>query len=341
MSKNVRLLVKVMASLLATAVFLILALYILFGRGGEAEDVSWGVSFDPYYAESLGLDWQETYLSLLDDVGVDHLRIVAFWDALEPADDEFDFERLDFQMEEASKRNAKVILGVGRRLPRWPECHIPSWAENLSEDQQRSQVLELLPRIVNRYKDSPALEFWQVENEPYVTFFGECPGPSAPFVEEEMRVVESLDPDHPIFLTDSGELSLWFRISRLGDNLGISMYRTIYDGNYTHLYLSYRPFFPQQYYRIKANIYKRLGWLERIFVSELQAEPWGSKPLTEMSLEEQYITLSPEKLRYNINFARSTGFDRFYLWGAEWWFYARDVLGVPDFLEEASLLWAN
>ena len=320
------------------AVF-VLAAYLLFGRGGEAAKVTWGVSFDPYYAESLGLDWKQTYLALLDELGVRRFRLVALWDAVEPQDDRYDFERLDFQIQEAERRGAKVILAVGRRLPRWPECHIPAWAKGLSEEEQQLKVLDLLPYIVSRYKKSSAIEYWQVENEPYVTFFGECPGSGVPFVQNAFRVLEFLDPVHPILLTDSGEISTWFPISRLGDNLGISMYRKIYDGNYTKLYISYRPFFPQWYYRIKANFYKWTGGLKEVFISELQAEPWGTKPITEMSLEEQYITLSPDKLRYNISFARSTGFDRIYLWGAEWWFYAREKFGVSDFVDEAKALW--
>ncbi|NIT03663.1 cellulase family glycosylhydrolase [Candidatus Saccharibacteria bacterium] len=316
-----------------------LVLYLLLGRGGEAEEIAWGVSFDPYYAEGLGLDWRETYLSLLDEVGVDHLRLVAFWNAVEPRDDEFDFERLDFQIQEAERRGAKVILAVGRRLPRWPECHIPEWALTMTDKEQQEEVLELVLQIVNRYKDSPALEFWQLENEQFVWFFGECPGPSAPLVKREIELIRELDPDHQFVLTESGELSTWFRVTGRGDYIGISMYRIIYDGNYTKLYLSYRPFFPQWYYRIKANFYKGIGRVKEVFISELQGEPWGHKPLTEMTLEEQYRTLSPGQFRYNLDFARSTGFDRIYLWGAEWWFYAKEKLGIPDFLDTAKELW--
>jgi hypothetical protein len=159
-------------------------------------------------------------------------------------------------------------------------------------------------------------------------------------MEELMALVSRHDPSHPIMITESGELSTWFRISLLGDRVGISMYRNIYDGTFLGRYHSYW-FFPQQTYRIKANLYKSLGMLDEVFVSELQAEPWGPKPLTEMSLEEQYRSFNPEQFRYNIQFARSTGFDRFYLWGAEWWFYAKEKLGVPDFVEEASKLWQN
>jgi len=315
--------------------------YFCFGRGGEAEEIRWGVSFDSYYAEYLGLDWQEAYLALLDEVGVDHLRLVAFWDAVEPEDDRFDFARLDFQIREAERRGAKVILAIGRRLPRWPECHIPTWARGLSEEEQQIKVLEFLPDIVNRYKDSPALEFWQVENEPFVSIFGECPQADESFIREEMALVETYDGTHPILLTESGELSTWFKISRLSDHVGISVYEVIYDDGESLIPVpGYRRYpFPQEYYRIRANFFKWLGWIEEIFVSELQAEPWGPEPVVNMPLEEQYRSFNPDGFRHNLSFARSTGFSRFYLWGAEWWLYAREEFGVTEFIEIAKALW--
>jgi len=334
-----KLISRILLVLLGVFAVLVLVAYLLFGRGGEARSISWGVSFDASYAESLGLDWKKTYLSLLNEVGVDHLRLVAFWNAIEPEDNRFDFSALDFQMIEAHKRGAKVTLAVGRRLPRWPECHTPDWATGLSEREQQEQAMKFITEVINRYRESPHLEYWQVENEPFVGFFGECPKLDRSFLKLEIDNVAYLDPFHPILLTDSGEISTWLPISRLGDNLGISMYRKIFDGNYTKLYISYRPFFPQWYYRIKANFYRWMGWLKEVFISELQAEPWGTRPIPQMSLEEQYVTLSPDKLRYNVAFARAAGFDRIYLWGAEWWFYAREKLGVPDFVGIAKELW--
>lgn len=334
-------LLKIFLIILAVTLVVIGTLYLLFGRGGEADDIKWGAAFDPYYAEYLGLDWQKTYLALLDEIGVDHIRLVAFWDALEPEDDQLDFERLDFQVQEAGRRGVKLIIGIGRRLPRWPECHVPAWAKEFSEGKQQEEILELLPQIVKRYKNSPTLEFWQVENEPYVWFFGECPGPDEQFIRKEMELVKSLDPAHLILLTESGELSTWFKISRLADYVGTSMYEVIYDDGKSIIPIpGYRRYLlPQEYYRIKANFYKRLGWAKEIFVTELQAEPWGSKPLPEMTLEEQYRSFNPDIFRYNLRFARSSGFSRFYLWGAEWWFYAKEKLGVSEFVEEATQLW--
>ncbi|MFQ6002454.1 MAG: beta-galactosidase [Candidatus Zixiibacteriota bacterium] len=332
----IRYFAKVLGGFLVAVLALTTAAYLLFGRGGEAEEIKWGVAFDPYYAEYLGLDWQKTYLSLLDEVGIDHLRLAAFWDATEPEDDQLDFERLDLQVKEAEKRGVKLILAIGRRLPRWPECHEPQWARDQKSNIKNQKILEYLEPVVNRYKDSPSLEFWQVENEPYVWFFGECPGADEQFIKQEMDLVKSLDPSHPIMLTESGELSLWFKISHLADYVGVSMYRVVYD----NIFHRYQPsLFPSWSYRIKANILRRLGWVKELFVVELQAEPWGPKPLVEMTLEEQYRSFNPDRFRHNLRFARSTGFSRFYLWGAEWWFYAKEKLGVPDFIEIAKELW--
>jgi beta-galactosidase GanA len=334
-----KLIPRILLGFLVVFAVLVLMTYLFFGRGGEASKITWGASFDAAYAESLGLDWKKTYLSLLDEVGVDHLRLVAFWNTVEPQEDRFDFSALDFQMTEARKRSVSVILAIGRRLPRWPECHIPDWAADLSEKEQQEEVTELIAAVVKRYRESPSLEFWQVENEPFVRFFGECPKLDRSFLRSEVESVTALDPAHPVLLTDSGEISTWFGVSGVAEKLGISMYRMVYDEQYIKRYISYRLFFPQWYYRIKANFYQKIGRLKTVFVSELQAEPWGTKPLTEMSKEEQYVSLSPDQLRANLDFARSTGFDRFYLWGAEWWFYAREEFGVSDFVNEAKALW--
>src|SRR3989304_263540 len=176
---------------------LVLTAYLLFGRGGAAPKIKWGASFDAAYAESLGLDWKKTYLSLLNEVGVDHLRLVAFWNAIEPEDNRFDFSALDFQMVEAQKRGVGITLAVGRRLPRWPECHIPDWAAELSEKEQQGQVLESITAVVNRYRESPHLEYWQVENEPFVGFFGECSELDRDFFWLEIDNMAHLDSFHP------------------------------------------------------------------------------------------------------------------------------------------------
>ena len=81
-----------------------------------------------------GLDWKETYLALLDDLKVKNLKIAAHWDLIEPQDGVYDFADLDWQLEQARLHNAKVMLAIGMKTPRWPECHVPEWAKNIGKE---------------------------------------------------------------------------------------------------------------------------------------------------------------------------------------------------------------
>jgi len=88
----------------------------------------------------LGLDDRETYLAILDDLKAQKVKISVHWDLLEKKDDKFDFSELDWQMAEAEKRNVQVLLAVGMRTPRWPECHIPDWAKNMTKEEQEENI---------------------------------------------------------------------------------------------------------------------------------------------------------------------------------------------------------
>ena len=60
----------------------------------------------------------------------------------------------------------KVALVVGQKTPRWPECHIPKWANQLTDNKYQIAVKEYVKYVVEKYKNHPALDIWQVENEP-------------------------------------------------------------------------------------------------------------------------------------------------------------------------------
>ena len=102
--------------------------------------VTYGVTFSVMHAEELGLDWRAAYRAILDDLKVRELRIPAYWPRVEPKRDSYDWSELDFQLREARARDARVVLAVGRRLPRWPECHIPDWAQKLSFEEQKKKI---------------------------------------------------------------------------------------------------------------------------------------------------------------------------------------------------------
>ncbi len=113
---------------------LIAILALLSYRPAPAK-IEYGVSFSTLFAQQLGLDWKKVYLATLDDLGVRKLRLAAYWPMIEPSRATYDYSVMDFQVHEASKRNASIILAIGRRLPRWPECHVPEWAHPLSWEE--------------------------------------------------------------------------------------------------------------------------------------------------------------------------------------------------------------
>jgi hypothetical protein len=324
---------KKMALIILVVILLAVVGYFFIGISKSSEDVEWGVNFSQKRSEEFGLDWKQNYLAILDDLGASRIKIASHWDLIEKKEGEYFFENLDFQIEEARKRDAKVILVVGRKTPGWPECHVPEWAASQTKEKQQEKILALISEIVNRYKDLGVIEYWQVENEPFFPF-GECLWKDPEFLKKEIDLVKSIDNSKPIIVSDSGEFSLWFKAASHGDVLGVTMYKKAWFGE-LGLYINYP--FPAVFYNRKANLIR--AFLKKdVFCVELQAEPWGPVLNYRLPLEEQEKTMTIEKLRKNINFAKKTNLNKFYLWGAEWWYWMKVKNNRPEFWNEMKSL---
>jgi hypothetical protein len=276
-----------------------------------------GATFSVPYAQSLGIDWRGSYLSALDDLHVKRLRIPVYWTMVQATGpDDWDWSDIDWQLREAERRGVEVILAVGRKLPRWPECHVPDWAGRLPEEEQRVRLLNFVRRAVQRYAASSSVVAWQVENEPLFPF-GLCPAPDRAFLEAEVAVVRSVD-YRPVVITESGELSTWFGAAAIADVLGVSTYRVVWNSlvGYFHW-----PIPPQTYFQKALAV---SPFVDGVFISELQAEPWAVGGITAMPMDRQRELMNPAQLRDNVEYARDTGAGEVYLWGVEWWYYARE-----------------
>jgi hypothetical protein len=331
-------------------------IYLFVGESKTNQNIVWGVNFSQKHAQNLGLDWKNTYSALLDDLGVKNLKVAAHWDLLEPEKDKYNFDDLDWQVAEAEKRGAKILLVIGMKTGRWPECHIPTWAQNLSKEDQQKEILEMIKEIVLKYKDSETLKYWQVENEPFFPF-GACPWVDNNFLKQEIDLVKMLDDQkRPIIISDSGEGSFWIQAGKMGDIVGTTMYKRVWFtpleifnkiqkltglpnffdvfGN-PGFYIRYP--FPPTFYARKAQLIKKFFGKEVICI-ELQAEPWGPTLLYDSSLQEQEKTMNLGQFRYNVEFAKKTGLKEFYLWGGEWWYWLKIKQNKPDIWNEAKKL---
>ena len=290
---------------------------------------AFGATFSRSYAQHLGTDWRASYLALLDDLGIRHIRIPAYWDEIEPQPGEYDFADLDWQIAEASKRGVKVILAVGRKLPRWPECRVPVWAAGLDDTVLAGKTVEMITAIVRRYAAEPSIVAWQIENEP-LFWWGDCPLPSSGTLDDEIAAVRAID-GRPLMQQNGGEFSLWLRSARRADRLGISIYRLVWNQYYGYLH---RPI-PVVAYRIRGAFASL--FVDDIAVTELQAEPWFPRPIKETPVDEQLSQMGPERLRDNVEFVRRIGFPEAYFWGVEWWYWVK-MQGHPEVWEAAKAI---
>ena len=306
--------------------------YFFVGKTKPAEKIDFGVTFSKIYSEQLGLDWKNNYLALLDDLGVKKIRLIAYWTEIEPVDGFFDFQDLDWQINEAQKRGVEIILAMGRRLPRWPECHIPEWAKKISEDEQQEKILALITEIIRRHKNIEVIKYWQIENEPFLGTFGECPKLDKNFLDREIALARLLD-NRKIIISESGEFSTWIGAARRTEVVGTTLYRKIY-GKLGYVRYPIPPIF---YFR-KANLIKELFNVEKIIVTELQAEPWGPKQNWDLPVEEQFKSMNLEEFKKVIDYTKQTGFSEAYLWGAEWWYWMKEKNSDNKIWEEAKTL---
>ncbi|GAI89543.1 unnamed protein product, partial [marine sediment metagenome] len=220
----------------------------------------------------------------------------------------------------------------GRKVPRWPECHLPDWAKSLGDEELKQRVLNYVQALVLRYRNSPAVVMWQVENEPLYPF-GVCRLLGSEFLKQEIDLVKSMS-DKPIVISDSGEYSTWFKAARLGDIMGTTLYKRLWFKE-IKTYVTY-PFQPI-YYARKAWLIDKL-FNKKVICVELQAEPWGNVLLYDLPIEEHSKSMDLERFKYMVKFAENTGLDTFYFWGVEWWYWLKVEHDDSGIWEEAKKL---
>lgn len=296
-----------------------------------------GVSFVPDYASFLGVNPEQTMDALINQVGVRQFRLTSYWSDIETSPGHYDFSTLDWEFAKADAAHAKVNLVVGLRQPRYPECHAPSFIDTSQpESQWYPQLAAFMTAVVNRYKDNPALQNYQLENEYFLNGFGQCTDFSRSRLVNENNLVKSLDPNHPIIIGRSNN-DLGYPINQPmpSGSFSVSIYQRVWDATVTHRYLQYP--FPSWYYAFLAGWQKIFDHRDMV-IGELQSEAWApnGKTIPETSLAEQNKSMNPARLKSTVQFAKNTGMKTIDLWGAEYWYYRATVLHDPSLMTAAA-----
>jgi len=298
-----------------------------------------GVTFIPDYAESLGLNPQQTMQALINDLHVKNFRLTSYWSDIEPSPGVYNFSQLDWEFQMAEAAHAKVILTLGLRQPRWPECHLPTWADNESVSQWQPQLESYITTVVNRYKNSSSLVSYQLENEYFLKGFGDCTNFSRSRLVSEYNLVKKLDPTHQIIVSRSNN-GIGFPIGQpTPDEFSITVYKRVWD-THTHRYFEYP--IPAWYYAFLAGVQKIFIGKDMI-IDELQAEPWPphGETIPQSTLAEQNKTMNATILKTRIAYGEATGMKTIYLWGAEYWYYRMTVLHDPSVWNVAKQAFQN
>jgi hypothetical protein len=288
-----------------------------------------GVTFIPSYAEYFGLDPHQTMLALRDDLGFRRFRLVSYWDSIEPTPGKYDFSELDWEFQAVQAVGGKVTLSIGMRQPRWPECHIPDYEKDAKASARLKDLIQFDQAVINHYKNNPALESYQLENEYFLGVFGVCPPANRQDLITEFNAVKATDSNHPVIMSLSNN---YFGIP-LGqprpDQFGISVYKRVFDQTVTHRYFEY-PFTPR-YYAWRSGL-TEIFTGKSSMLHELQAEPWPPPTidLKSASIAEQNKSMDAARLHTRIKYGVDTGYRDIDLWGGEWWYWRKEKLHDPS-----------
>ncbi len=317
--------------LILVILFLLFLYYFFIAKPPKQKNITWGIDFSQMQTEALKLDWKKTYLAILEDLGVKNIKLHTQWDWVEGKKNDYYFNDIDWQIGQAESHNANVIYVVGMKTGRWQECHLPTWADSISKQEQQDALLSYVKEVVLRYKGSKSIIAWQAENEPFFNF-GQCPSwyyDNDDFLKKEVALIKSLDPTRPVIISDTGEFSFWFNAGKIGDIVGTTMYRKawIHITDNIGFYATYP--IPPSFYYYKAQLIKYVFHKEVICI-ELQAEPWASKLFYNIPLAEQEKTMDLNQFKENVSYAQQTGLKEFYFWGVEWWYWLKETQNKPE-----------
>jgi hypothetical protein len=294
-----------------------------------------GVTFIPGYAEYLGVNPQETFQAILTDLQPTQVRLVSYWDEIEKTPGVYDFTTLDWEFTMAAQHHTKITLAIGLRQPRWPECHMPAWQLNQPKEIWYPDLKDVMAATINRYKDNPILQSYQLENEYFLSVFGICPDFSRDRLIDEFYFVKGLDPDHPIIISRSNN-AIGFPINEpKPDEYGVSVYKRVWDKTVTKRYVEYP--FPAWFYGYLAGGSELIDG-RNMAIHELQAEAWtpDNYDIKTAPISELYKSMNPDRLHNRFQYAEATGIKHIDLWGVEWWYSMKVVRGDPGLWNAAQ-----
>jgi hypothetical protein len=354
-SLAVRRRVQVLAIALLVPFLLVAPLHLFMPATAKAHGipapVQVGTSFSPQRAAYLGLDYK-TAFKRLEALHFRVIRLTTYWDQV----DREGYGQLDWMISEARKSHQPIALTVGMKALGWPEFFIPEsvmpingfrQGQDVASDSSfRDAALSFVTDTVLRYRDSPSLVAWQVENEPFNRAGPRRLWIDAEFLRDEIARVRQLDGHHrPVIVNAFSHFNLVFdqasarqgfdfrqwlgfdadsaerdglSVLGRGDVLGLDVYTAIGYQFLGHDHMSHADGdWPDRLARVRDLAHKQA---KQAWITEVQAEPWESSDLNYADPK----STSPQAIRGIFENLKDAGFTTVLFWGSEYWLWRAD-----------------
>lgn len=355
---------------LAFLFFVILVVYIVFAFLNPFPKKNTAYGFKPKYGVSysfeqaawFGLDSRAAFVRLLDTAHFDWVRLPFFWDQMTTVDGQLKIDDLEFAIIEAEKREVKVVIAMGAKVPYYPEYHLPQniklqlkFADTIGVTHAiADDLLEIDRKLVEKLSVYDNISHWQVENEPFLANVNNWKI-TPELVGREVEVVRSADPKkRPIILSHVGPAVFdrkWEKLEPFlkgGDVLGVNAYFKTQGINLFSLSLFGKVLavsWPQSlvwpvqsWYGFSPNyagLKKELGAKGiGLWIMEMQAEPYIR---TFDDAKKSKYFYKPADIIKADEYLRSSRVENVGLWGAPFWLY-REKIGDKSWLKAVSEL---
>jgi len=257
---------------------------------------------------------------------------------------------LKFAVEEAEKRNVKVIIALGAKTPYYPEFHLPdSLSSQLGKGEEinidspiAEQILEIDRKLIEELRGYENISYWQIENEPFTPNENGWTL-SENLIREEIKVVRDADSvNRPIILSHVGPAVFDLRFQKLlkllepGDVLGVNAYFKTQAPNLINLNIFGNQlavpwprgfFWPVQSWGFFSPNFEGIGNTASksgvdVWVMELQAEPYV-RNLEEARRRE--FSFNANDIKAANDYISSKNVETIGLWGAPFWLYRESI----------------
>jgi beta-galactosidase len=134
-----------------------------------AQKTELGTEFwiEPGYSRESIMEWAR----ITADAGFKDVRIFMMWTHVEPGLNRWDFDVYDWMFEACEKYNLKLQVTLNANQPAyhygkeyWGSIHSHAI---FSDEKIKIPAEKYIKKVVERYKNSPALDNWWLMNEPY------------------------------------------------------------------------------------------------------------------------------------------------------------------------------